>query len=227
MKTKNIIIGLIILLVVLFFLQHKEHAAGSVSATSALSNEAIQNLAKIYADTNNTAAFNNIRATGNINAKNLNIDGNIVIDNRKPVILTIQIGSSKLPIVDLSGNTFPSDKWLCRLISTAPANNEHSIQLSGLVIGIRNNKWWIANFGGWGMWQQATVEFTPINVRAEDYYDLKSGFHPAITIDTKIDMDNTNSQVRGGWETGPVRNGEYSVYSSESRRFVNVATPLS
>ena len=68
MKTKHIIIALAIVLVIIFFTQNKEHA-GSPPPTTAtapnLSNEAIQNIAKIYADTNNEAVFNNIKATGN------------------------------------------------------------------------------------------------------------------------------------------------------------------
>jgi hypothetical protein len=60
MKTKHIIIGLIIVLVVLFFVQKKEHAG----STQALSNEAVQNIAKVYADTTGTATFNNTKATG-------------------------------------------------------------------------------------------------------------------------------------------------------------------
>jgi microcystin-dependent protein len=69
MKTKHIIIGLIILVGILFFTQNKEHA-GSTPATPAtplLSNEAIQNIAKVYADTNNTATFNNLNVTGTSN----------------------------------------------------------------------------------------------------------------------------------------------------------------
>jgi hypothetical protein len=57
MKTKHIIIGLIIVLLVLFFVQKKEHAG----STPPLSNEAIQNIAKVYADTTGTASFNNIQ----------------------------------------------------------------------------------------------------------------------------------------------------------------------
>ncbi len=64
MKTKHIIIGLIIVLVVLFFVQKKEHAGSTPAATSQLSNEAIQNISKVYADTSNIATFNNIRTTG-------------------------------------------------------------------------------------------------------------------------------------------------------------------
>jgi hypothetical protein len=60
MKTEHIIIGLIILMVVLFLMQKKEHAG----STQALSNEAVQNIAKVYADTTGTATFNNTKATG-------------------------------------------------------------------------------------------------------------------------------------------------------------------
>ena len=60
MKTKHIIIGLIIVLVVLFFVQKKEHAG----STQPLSNEAIQNIAKVYADTTGTVTFNNIKTNG-------------------------------------------------------------------------------------------------------------------------------------------------------------------
>jgi microcystin-dependent protein len=65
MKTKHIIIGLLILLVVLFLMQKKEHAGSTASVK--LSNEAIQNIATVYADTNNEVSFNNIKATGNLN----------------------------------------------------------------------------------------------------------------------------------------------------------------
>ena len=242
MKTKHIIIGLVIILIVLFLMQKKEHA-GSVPVTTVLSNEAIQNLAKVYADTNTTATFNNIKATGNINAKNIVIDEEITgngatkliqdtrsnkINNRKPVILTIQVGSSKIPIVDLSGNTFASNQWICRIISSASDTaliNTDTVNKPGLVIGIRNGKWWIVNFSGWGIWQQATVEFIPIHGPIEDYYDLKSGFHPSIAIDSVLNSATTNSNVSVGWSTGPANNG-YSVYSSESKRFVEVAPPL-
>ena len=147
------------------------------------------------------------------------------IDNRKPVILTIQLGSSKVAIVDLSGNTFPSDKWLCRIINVN-SNVSYSpfLHRTGVVIGIRNNKWWISSFSGWNEWQHITLEFTPIHVRVEDYYDLKSGFHPAITLDTVIGS-GMNSKVIDGWATGPVNNG-YSVYNSESKQFVSVTPPL-
>ncbi len=74
MKTKHIIIGLIILIGILFFIQKKEHAGTvpppaspasptSTANTQLLSNEAIQNIAKVYADTSGIATFNNINVT--------------------------------------------------------------------------------------------------------------------------------------------------------------------
>ena len=67
METKHIIIGLVVILIVLLVVQQKEHASSTPPTTSlTLSNEAIQNISKVYADTNNTATFNNIRATGDV-----------------------------------------------------------------------------------------------------------------------------------------------------------------
>jgi microcystin-dependent protein len=62
MKIKYIILGLVILLIILFLVQKKEHITQS-SSTKNLSTEAIQNIANIYADTKNTATFNNINIT--------------------------------------------------------------------------------------------------------------------------------------------------------------------
>ena len=67
MKTKHIIIGLAILIVILFIVQKKENADSTSPATQNLSNEAVQNIAKIYADTNNEAVFNNVKITGDLN----------------------------------------------------------------------------------------------------------------------------------------------------------------
>jgi microcystin-dependent protein len=62
MKIKYIILGLVILLIILFLVQKKEHITPS-SSTKNYSSEAIQNIANIYADTKNTATFNNINIT--------------------------------------------------------------------------------------------------------------------------------------------------------------------
>ncbi len=82
MKTKYIIITLIIVLVILFFVQKKEHAGSVPAAAPQLSNEAIQNIAKVYADTNNTATFNNLKSTGKTTLNNLDITGTIKIGTK-------------------------------------------------------------------------------------------------------------------------------------------------
>ena len=66
MKTKHIIIGLIILVGIIFFTQKKEHAGSTPPPTLNLSNEAIQNISKVYADTMGTVTFNNTNVTGNV-----------------------------------------------------------------------------------------------------------------------------------------------------------------
>ncbi len=77
MKLQHIIIGLIILVGLLLFIQKKEHAGSTPSTTPQLSNEAIQNIAKVYADTSNTATFNNLNVTSKITG---NISGNVTGD---------------------------------------------------------------------------------------------------------------------------------------------------
>ncbi len=251
MKTKYIIIGLVIILLVLFFTQKKEHAGSTTPSAPQLSSEAIQNIAKVYADTNNTATFNNINTIGAITTTKLNIGNKNIIDtsgninsdiistnsinitgdisgngakklietarlntfnNKKPIILSIAVGNAKLPIGDLNNNTFSSDEWLCRINSSS----------GGLVVGIRNNKWWVANYS-WGAWQFADIEFTPINVSATNYYDSNSSFHPIITSDVVV------PGTPSAWATGPVNtnNGSYYIYNKSTNSFVARTPPLS
>jgi hypothetical protein len=64
MKNKYII-AVIIVLVLLFFVQYKEHADSTPGQN--LSNEAIQNIAKVYSDSSSIATFNNLNVTGTFN----------------------------------------------------------------------------------------------------------------------------------------------------------------
>jgi microcystin-dependent protein len=103
MKTKHIIIGLIILVGILFFTQNKEHAGSvpppSTPSTPNLSNEAVQNIAKIYADTNNEAVFNNIKVTGNINvAGNTKLNGDVDIPKWRGMISMWSGDVTKIPL---------------------------------------------------------------------------------------------------------------------------------
>ncbi len=70
MKLKYIIFGLLIFVLLFFFIQNKEHAGSTPPSTPPLSSEAIQNIAKVYADTNNTATFNNVTITGDLTVAN-------------------------------------------------------------------------------------------------------------------------------------------------------------
>ncbi len=80
MKTKYIIIGLVIILVIIFLIQKKEHITSSSPPTN-LSSEAIQNIAKVYADITKTVEFNNIKTTGNATFKKLNVIENSILNN--------------------------------------------------------------------------------------------------------------------------------------------------
>jgi hypothetical protein len=113
MKTKHIIIGLIILVGILFFIQKKEHAGSVPPPTTPttpsipnLSNEAIQNIAKIYADTNNEAVFNNIKVTGNTNLKTLSVSDNSTVNNLNVNGNSSVTGNSVITgTLDVSGKT--------------------------------------------------------------------------------------------------------------------------
>ena len=86
MKTKHIIIGLVVILFVIFFMQNKEHA-GSTGSTPNLSSEAVQNIAKVYADSAQTASFNNIRVSGNTTVnKDTTLNGNVEIPKWRGMI---------------------------------------------------------------------------------------------------------------------------------------------
>ena len=112
MKTKYIIVGLIIVLLILFFFQKKEHAGSTPSTSPQLSNEAIQNIAKIYSDSSNTATFNNITTTGTIRG-NLtgNVTGNVTGDVTGSLLgdlsndkIKLIVRDSKLYLINKSTN---------------------------------------------------------------------------------------------------------------------------
>jgi hypothetical protein len=75
-KTVNyIIIALIIVIAILFLYNKQENLTPQ-------SEEAIQNISKVYADKNNTVTFNNIRILGNIDISgNINSSGNVSATN--------------------------------------------------------------------------------------------------------------------------------------------------
>jgi outer membrane lipoprotein SlyB len=75
MKKIHIIIVLLIILLLIITIRSQSENAGTVNSNSKnLSNEAVQNIASVYANTIGTATFNNLRATGKITG---NLDGDV------------------------------------------------------------------------------------------------------------------------------------------------------
>lgn len=73
-----VIILLAIILIIIVIGYNQQENAESTTASAVYSVEAVQNIAKVYADTSGTATFNNINSTGTINASNINTTGNII-----------------------------------------------------------------------------------------------------------------------------------------------------
>jgi hypothetical protein len=73
MHRNNIIILFIIVIILLYLLNNKKENAGNVSQNIPLSNEAIQNIASVYANTAGTSSFNNLNVTGTSSFNNLNV----------------------------------------------------------------------------------------------------------------------------------------------------------
>ncbi len=85
MKNKYIIICLIFLLLIIFFIQKKEYLE---TTSLKISDEAVQNIAKVYADSKQTAYFNNIQVKGTLMSKltgdvSGNITGRLLSPNGK------------------------------------------------------------------------------------------------------------------------------------------------
>jgi len=84
MDLHKIIIGLLIILIVLVLYKRQENAGNTANTAGGLNNfsaEALANIAKVYADTRQTAAFNNITVTSTAEIKKSNLmpKGGIII----------------------------------------------------------------------------------------------------------------------------------------------------
>ena len=108
MSLHKIIIGLLIILIVLILYKRQENAGNTATTAGGLNNfsaEALANIAKVYADTKQTAGFNNITVTGNaqITSSNLMPKGGIIIwsGNDVPASWALCDGTNGTP--DLRG----------------------------------------------------------------------------------------------------------------------------
>lgn len=84
MDLHKIIVGLLIILIVLILYKKQENAGNTSITAGGLNNfsaEALANIAKVYADTRQTAAFNNITVTSTADIKKSNLmpKGGIII----------------------------------------------------------------------------------------------------------------------------------------------------
>jgi hypothetical protein len=132
MNKEYIIIFIIILLIILFIYKTKEHLTAS--------NEAINNIATLYSNVNNTANFNNLKTNNldvsgtlnfkdlsgiNIKTNNLDVSNNITAKtisadniiaknfNNKKVLITFALDINYHgPIFDLSGNKYKMKDWI-------------------------------------------------------------------------------------------------------------------
>ena len=110
------ILGLIILVIliyIIFNLREGFDVSGTTSTLTPQSNEAVQNIAKIYADASGTVTFNNIRILGNVD-----VSGITTLNNKLNVTGETTVGNLKGQNIygDLYGNLYgelssPSRKY--------------------------------------------------------------------------------------------------------------------
>jgi hypothetical protein len=81
MDKKIVLIGVIIALIVILYFFGEQENADSVSGSQVASTEAVANIAKVYADSKETATFNNIKITGNVDVTGKNINAENVTAN--------------------------------------------------------------------------------------------------------------------------------------------------
>jgi microcystin-dependent protein len=109
MKLRDIIMGImfVLLLLILYNIQKNSLYANTENFSNI---QAVQNIAKVYADTSGTATFNNLKITGNLDVgRNLDVSGIFNAFNFKGVILAWSGAINSIPLgwalCDGSNNT--------------------------------------------------------------------------------------------------------------------------
>ena len=94
MKTEHKVIVVVLLIIIgfLFFNNQSEHVDNVAPQT--LSNEAIQNIVSVYANTTGTSTFNNLNVTNNLKSSSLDVSGNTNIRGALSINGIIEIDSS-------------------------------------------------------------------------------------------------------------------------------------
>jgi hypothetical protein len=225
----KILLLLVLVGIIFYVFNLRENFDVSGNIFTQKSNEAIQNIAKIYADASGTVVFNNVNTIGMINGNvtgNLtgNVTGNVIgnlqgnltgkanintlssdVSNNainvtsplilnkdlRPIIMSIAIGSTNVPITDLSGNTFAADKYICEVIGTGRIF---------AVTNVYNGVWWI-NTPADDTWTQHLIKITPI-----EYYNVLSTINLGTTV-----SDNNIAAITNKWFYNVYRDGGYYV----------------
>jgi len=106
MKNKTIIFLVLVILALLFLYNTQENFTMTEQ-----SNEAVQNIASVYANTSGTITVNNLNATGATNLNNLDVSGTVNVSGTMNVNSTITTnnlnasGLTNLNNLDISGTT--------------------------------------------------------------------------------------------------------------------------
>lgn len=83
MKYNIIVICLLLFLIILYVISQKQENFASACTCSPTSNEAVQNIAGVYADISGSVNFTNMNVTGGTNMNNLNVEHNANIMDGK------------------------------------------------------------------------------------------------------------------------------------------------
>jgi hypothetical protein len=75
MKSKTLIIIVVVVIIIFMYIKNKKSEHLDTTSTPSLSNEAIQSISSVYSNTSGTVTFNNLKTTGTIDVKNLNVSG--------------------------------------------------------------------------------------------------------------------------------------------------------
>ena len=175
MKTKYMIIILLIFIIILFLIyKNKENFL--------VGNEAIQNITKLYADVSGTAIFNKINANdikinNNLDVSGIKVNNNLQINGKllyKSTDATkvaegmhtfqIKTGTNRETsgqIINPDGDTYSNTDWIC-----FATGQYDKINLEGIrtYVNSENEKWYFRKYLDWNGEYETTIICFPKNM---------------------------------------------------------------
>ena len=141
---------------------------------------------------NDSLAISSLTSSDSSNNQILVNSPLIYANKLKPIILPLIVGNVSTPIVDLSSNAYPSNTWMCKLLS-------YSGNIP--IVGIRNGYWWINSRDD--NWHFCIIEFTPISM-----YNIQGKL-----MDSKngVNLPNVSANAFINW-IGPYYPNDYNSY---------------